>query len=236
MTSSVTIATIPGLGSISAGVTLPAAGLFAIEVDGTWTPAPLTLLATSDGINYFNVLDGGNEFVLASPSGVRSQLNAEDWQGITAVKVRSGTAEAPVIQAQDVNVYLIGYPAISPVPVPPNPGRTFTPLYDGDLGTFTEYTTGETGVLTFDVVNLLAPGVEIEALSSFVLQASADATPTARIQGAPGTSGTTLSVLLGNWQNIRYINYLVTVTFTTTNGATLQAQGSVAVQNRGPCC
>lgn len=234
---SVTIATIPGGGAISPGVTLPAPGLFAIEIDGPWTPAALTLLATQDGQTYYNVLDGiGNEFVLPAISGARFQLNTEDWQAVTGLKVRSGTAAAPVNQALDTGIALIGYPAISPTPVPPNFLRMFTPLYNGDIGTFNEYTTSEEGILTFNVINLLGTDDSVETIESFTLAASADTTPAARVLASPGIQGTYLSVLLGNWQDVRYINYLVTVVFTTASGQTLSAQGYVAVERLGPCC
>jgi len=112
----------------------------------------------------------------------------------------------------------------------PNGRHTYVMQSEDDVGTFPPYTPGETDPLTFDVAAQLDSGESISSITSFTLFAPSDATPEARILSAPQLQGTQLSVLLGNWQPIRYINYLVTVMYVTNQAEVLTAQGYVAVE------
>lgn len=119
-TPSITVATIPGGGSISPGVDLPAPGLYAIEIDDPWTAAPLSVLVSQDGgASWLDLDSDGNAVVLPAATGRRFQLDPDQWFGVDAVKVRSGTSDAPVPQTADTRVLLIGFSAQPPPPPPP---------------------------------------------------------------------------------------------------------------------
>lgn len=237
MTAQTTLtAVIPASGSVSPAVAFNYPGLTAIVLKDNWTAALVSLLVSLDGgATYVPLYRDGAQF--AEPGTVGQYINLDPtlFSGVTNLKVQSGTSANPVAQPLAATVDLIGFFSVQSFPAP-NERRTFAPMYDGDVGTFTGYTPSEQDSLTFDFTNLLDPNETIVSVGGVTLAASADSTSSSRVIGSPVTSGSTVTQLLGNWQAIRYINYLATCTVTTSENATLTAQGYFPVQDRTPCC
>jgi hypothetical protein len=106
------LATIAAGASLSDAVSLGALTLVGISMPAVWTAADLTFQVSPDGGttwqelydgagNALTVKTGAGQFVipLADPSYV--------WRGINMVKVRSGTAGAPVVQVVAAVVNLV---------------------------------------------------------------------------------------------------------------------------------
>lgn len=101
--------TIAQSASLSSAATLGACTPVGIEVAiqalAGWTTANLTLQASIDGTNYYNVWDEfGSEITLSVPSAantapVRIRLSPADYWGIHSIKLRSGTSGSAVTQA-----------------------------------------------------------------------------------------------------------------------------------------
>jgi len=95
--------------TIAAGESLSAA----VQVDGKfgalilpagWTAAPLTFVGSFDGVTYAAIYDGAVERTIAQADAVAGRLIAldpADWLAIKHIKIRSGTAAAPVVQVAE---------------------------------------------------------------------------------------------------------------------------------------
>lgn len=70
-----------------------------------WTDAPLTFEASIDGFTFFDVFRNGNEFTVPVQAGIFAKLDANDFQGVSLLRVRSGTADNPI--NQDVSAALV---------------------------------------------------------------------------------------------------------------------------------
>ena len=101
----VTIAQSASLSSAAnLGACTPVGISVAIQAVAGWTAADLTLQASIDGTNYYNVWDEfGAEVTIKVPTAansapVRIRLNPADFWGVTSLKLRSGTSTSAVTQ------------------------------------------------------------------------------------------------------------------------------------------
>jgi hypothetical protein len=74
------------------GIAMPAVG---------WDAAALTFQVSIDDATFLNLQSGSAEVSLTAAAGQFIQVDNETWRGITGLKVRSGTAGAPVNQTAD---------------------------------------------------------------------------------------------------------------------------------------
>ena len=86
--------------SLGAAVDLLGGRLVAVAMPPAWTAASLTLQASVDGLNYYNVYDdGGTEVLIVGAANRHIVFDAlNNVEGVRWVKVRSGTAAAAVNQ------------------------------------------------------------------------------------------------------------------------------------------
>ena len=96
--------------SLSSGVKLGGMPLVGIEVDGDWAAAQVTFQYSRDGgTTWFDVKDDGVEYVVAALTGPdASAVDFRLFLGYDLIRVRSGTAGAPVAQAAGTTVTLLG--------------------------------------------------------------------------------------------------------------------------------
>lgn len=227
-------ATIPGTGSVSAGVQLASQGLIGIAFPGNFANAPLSFLVSQDNTNWAILSDQyGNEVAIPSQAGQQIGLDPDEWVGYSYVKVRSGTSTNPVTQPSDAPVELITLPGGSPVE--PNPRRTIDANNCGFVGTFTPYWSTEDDVATFELAFILASNETIVSITEFDLTPEGptgvtDSDPSARILGTATITGTQVSQRFGNWQpGIAQITYRVNMTCVTSLGNTLSVYAYVNV-------
>ncbi|HLG99835.1 MAG TPA: hypothetical protein VKX49_26230 [Bryobacteraceae bacterium] len=115
-------ATIAGGQSLSGTVLLGDGDLVSIQMPQAWTAAALTFQGSVDGVSFFELFDGsGNEIEIpaaAATAGNRIQMSVSaasmgspvtyiDFRGCPYIKVRSGTAAAPVNQAASCVLTLV---------------------------------------------------------------------------------------------------------------------------------
>lgn len=94
--------TIPNGAAITGDIDLGSETLAGIVVPASWTAANLTFQASADGVTYSNLFDGFGVEVTASAAASRFiALNAADFAGVRALRVRSGTSGTPVNQGAD---------------------------------------------------------------------------------------------------------------------------------------
>lgn len=96
-------ATIAAGQSLSGSVDLLYGALVGIYVPAVWTTAKITLQASADGTNFFDVRNvSGDDFTLEALAGnCFIPLAPLELQGAKAVKLRSGTAAAAVNQVAE---------------------------------------------------------------------------------------------------------------------------------------
>jgi hypothetical protein len=103
-------------GPINGGVMMGADTLVGIQMPATWVAAGITFQVSPDGGATWCELydDAGNEVTITTPVAssfiVLDNHPSSMWRGINAIKVRSGTAGAPVVQTGGATVNLIGRP------------------------------------------------------------------------------------------------------------------------------
>jgi hypothetical protein len=107
-----TPAAIAGGTSLSGPVALGALTLVGLSMPATWTAAALTFQVSPDGGATWQALfDGaGNEVAVQAAAGqfvVPLAMPSYLWRGINMIRVRSGTAAAPVNQAAAAVVNVI---------------------------------------------------------------------------------------------------------------------------------
>jgi hypothetical protein len=106
-------ATIAAGQSLSGPVPMGVDTLVGIEMPAAWTAAPLTFQVSPDGgTTWQELYDGaGNEVTILAASAAAGrfiQMTSYMWRGINMLRVRSGTAGAPVAQSAGAVVTLIG--------------------------------------------------------------------------------------------------------------------------------
>lgn len=85
--------------ALSSAVPLGEKTLVGILVPANWTAASLTFQASTDDVNFFELVDGaGNPMSFTVAAGQIIAVDPTKWRGITNVKIRSGTSGAPVNQ------------------------------------------------------------------------------------------------------------------------------------------
>jgi len=107
--------TIPNAGSLSGAIDLGSSSLAGILMPASWTAAGLSFaVSTSLAGTYVPLWDAlGSEYIIPSASAVANQsiiIPLIDFLGIQFIKVRSGTAGAPVAQGADRSLLLISVP------------------------------------------------------------------------------------------------------------------------------
>ena len=108
-------ATIADSASLSGAVPLGAFTLCGISMPAVWATAPISFQASPDGgTTWQNLFDSaGNEIVLTVAAGQMIMMAAYpsyDWRGVNMLKVRSGTAAAPVNQSGGTVVNIVTRP------------------------------------------------------------------------------------------------------------------------------
>jgi hypothetical protein len=96
-------ATIAASGSLSGSVDLTYGALVGIYVPASWTTANITLQASFNGTNFFDIRNvGGDDFLLEAGTGnCFIPLVPIELQGARFIKVRSGTPAAAVNQVAE---------------------------------------------------------------------------------------------------------------------------------------
>ena len=85
--------------AISSGVDLGAGRVVRLDVPAAWTTANITFQASTDGVTYFNLHDkAGAEYIVTAAPSRSIIIPLADLEGVRYIKVRSGTAAAPVNQ------------------------------------------------------------------------------------------------------------------------------------------
>jgi hypothetical protein len=107
------LASIADEGNLSAAVQLEGLSPVAFVIGTGWVAADLTFQASYDGgANFFNVHESGTDTELTVQAGASRYIGLLDaqrqpLQGVTQIKVRSGTSGAPVTQTAGPQVIAI---------------------------------------------------------------------------------------------------------------------------------
>ena len=102
-------ATIAASGSLSGEADLYPGILVGVWMPAVWTAASITFQTLSpDGSTWLELYTyPGAEVTLTVAAGQFIAVDPTQWKGITAVKVRSGTAASPVAQSAQAIVNLV---------------------------------------------------------------------------------------------------------------------------------
>lgn len=101
--------TIAAAASLSDAADLDGRGVLFLEMPAAWTAAALTFQASSDGVTYQNVYDqSGQELTVQAAAARTITLDTSTLPSVGYLKVRSGTSAAPVVQAADRIVRIVG--------------------------------------------------------------------------------------------------------------------------------
>ena len=91
--------TIPNAAATGAGFNLNNASLVGIYMPATWTTAVITFDTSLDGVTWQSALDiNGTEITVQAAQGKNHQINAQVFEGVQWLRVRSGTFASPVNQ------------------------------------------------------------------------------------------------------------------------------------------
>jgi hypothetical protein len=93
--------------SLSTGVAVGAGVPMAVLMPEAFTGTTLTFQGSHNGVNYFNVFDGGVEVSVTVAVSQAIPLPASSLAAFTYIKIRSGTAGSPSNQAADRTLTLI---------------------------------------------------------------------------------------------------------------------------------
>lgn len=109
-------ATIANAASLSGAINVSGYRLAAIVMPSGWTAASITFTGSRDGSAFLDVHDsGGAELALtvaASRLVALTAVHAEALRALKLLKVRSGTAAAPVNQLAERTLTLVLVPAV----------------------------------------------------------------------------------------------------------------------------
>jgi len=95
----------------SAAIDLYYHSLLAVVMPAAWTAADLTFQASADGATFFNLYtSGGAEYTMKVDASRYVALDPTDFVGVRFLKVRSGSASAPINQAAERTLTLVGRP------------------------------------------------------------------------------------------------------------------------------
>ena len=85
--------------ALSETITTRSQSLVGIIVPAGWTTANITVLFSTDGVNFYPVYDwSGSEYVITAAAGNYIALDPWELVGAYAIQLRSGTKAAPVNQ------------------------------------------------------------------------------------------------------------------------------------------
>lgn len=109
LASSTSLTIASGASLSGAGLCPPGYSLCGIVFPSVWTAATMTFQASVDGTTYNNIYNtAGTEYSVAGASASRYiAVDPADFSGSYNIKVRSGTAAAPVNQGQTTIVLLV---------------------------------------------------------------------------------------------------------------------------------
>ena len=94
--------------SLSELVTLKSHALNAIIMPAVWTAASITIQASIDGTNFFNVYTAaGAEYTITTAASRYITIPASDLTSVKYLYFRSGTSGTPVSQAQDSKLTIL---------------------------------------------------------------------------------------------------------------------------------
>jgi hypothetical protein len=99
--------------ALSPEVDIGTKSLVAISLPPNWTAAGLSFQASFDGETWGELVDTTNTAItvaavaIAGGNPAQIAVNPAQWQGIAALKIRSGTSGAPVNQVNAVTITLI---------------------------------------------------------------------------------------------------------------------------------
>lgn len=85
-------------------------GLFpvALIIPGAWTPADITFQASIDGTNFSNLYDeDANEITVTANTSRFIVLTPSEWVGVRYLKIRSGSAAAPINQTAERTITVV---------------------------------------------------------------------------------------------------------------------------------
>src|SRR5215510_3041286 len=94
---------IPAGQSLSDAVDCSTGTVLVMTVPYNWTSANLTVQVSSDGVEFYDVVDrAGREFIFPAVAGTAISLGGDDvaWKGMH-LKLRSGSRAYPVKQLED---------------------------------------------------------------------------------------------------------------------------------------
>jgi hypothetical protein len=92
-------------------IDLKGLSLVGLLMPAAWTAATMTLVMSHDAATSYNVFDGdGTEVELTVSAGQYIKLSPSDFAGIHFLKLRSGTASAPVNQGAARSIILAARP------------------------------------------------------------------------------------------------------------------------------
>jgi hypothetical protein len=100
--------------SLSGSIAMGADTLVGLVMPSAWTAAGLSFQVSADGgTTWVELCDTtGTLIALSAAASHFVQVAASNWRGINMIKVRSGTAAAPVNQTLAATIVLIGRPEI----------------------------------------------------------------------------------------------------------------------------
>lgn len=94
--------------SLSGVVNLGGTSVLAVIMPASWTAANLTVQASMDGVNFYDLYTAsGTEFMITAAASRCLMLQPADVLGARYVKLRSGTAAAAVTQGAERVVTLV---------------------------------------------------------------------------------------------------------------------------------
>lgn len=95
--------------SMTDGINLGGLRLFGLVIPDEWTAANLTFQASFDaGATWVNILNkAGNENIVTVSVGGYLIIDSTDFAALQYLKIRSGTAAAPVAQEAARNISLV---------------------------------------------------------------------------------------------------------------------------------
>ncbi len=94
--------------SLSDAADLLRGRLASIQMPASWDAADLTFQTSADGATYANFYDAtGQEYTIPAAASRSILIPRDDFIGVRYLKVRSGTAGAPIIQAADRSLALV---------------------------------------------------------------------------------------------------------------------------------
>ena len=98
----VTNATIAAAGNLSSAANIVTSMIFGLKMPAAWTAADITFQVSLDNVTYQNLYDEtGTEVKVVVAASRFVRLPPGEWASYPYIKIRSGTAAAPVAQVAE---------------------------------------------------------------------------------------------------------------------------------------